>query len=68
MSKIIDFFTMVGDFIIRAVMFIGQLFEIVKNGVPIILTLMSSAPVLLQVFFSLFVSFSIAMFVWRLIP
>ena len=68
MSKIFDFFSVVGDLIIRAVMFIGQLYEIVKNGIPIILTLMSSAPILLQVFFSLFVSFSIALFVWRLIP
>lgn len=44
MSKIFDFFTFIGDLIVRAVMFIGQLYEIVKNGVPIILTLMSSAP------------------------
>lgn len=71
MSKIFDFIDTIVSFFQWIVNFISQMFIVVTNAVPIVTSLLKSvvvhAPVL-YVFFYLFFSVAVLLFIWRLIP
>lgn len=68
MSKIFSFIDMIVSFVEAAISFIKQLWHIVTTVVPITWDLFHSAPLVLQAFFSLFLTVAVILFVWRLIP
>ena len=71
MSKIFDFIDITWAFAQWIVKFILQMFSIITQAVPIVQSLLSTAfiyaPVLCG-FFVVFLSFSVILFIWRLIP
>lgn len=68
MSIIFSFIDWLSTFIEGAITFIKQLWHIVTTVPPIIWTLLTSAPMVLQIFFELFLTVAIILFIWRLIP
>lgn len=68
MSKIFDFIDLIVTFVQGAIAFIKQLWHIVITVIPITWDLFHSAPLVLQAFFSLFLTIAVILFVWRLIP
>lgn len=71
MSKILDFIDMIFSFFKWGIDFIKQMFSLLSRAIPIIHDMVSfvaiHAPVL-SYFFMLFLSFSVILFIWRLIP
>lgn len=71
MSKIFDFIDFISSLFEWAVNFVKQMFGIISNAVSIVkdfLAPISEYVPVLAVFFGLFLSVSVALFIWRLIP
>lgn len=68
MSKIFDFIDFVVTFIEAGITFIKQLWHILSTIPPIVQSLFNFAPPVLQIFFGLFLTIAVILFVWRLIP
>lgn len=68
MSKILDFIDWVIIFIKSFFTFIGQLWNIISTVTGVALTLLGSVPFIFRIFFTLFMTIAITLFIWRLIP
>lgn len=71
MSKIFDFIDMILGFFQWIFDFFTQMWSLITRAVPIIASMIDFAFVhvpVLSYFFTLFLSISILLFVWRLIP
>lgn len=68
MSKLFSFIDFLVSLVEGAIAFIKQLWHIVTTVPPILYSLFNLAPPVLQIFFLIFLSLAIVLFVWRLIP